>query len=77
MASGTDTSESDIDVAVVGEVDLFDISPLLDPVQIELGRSVHVNAYLPQEWSANEPVLAAIKNGARIDLMEAIRSEAA
>jgi uncharacterized protein len=61
VASGTDTSESDIDVAVVGEVDLFDISPLLDTAQAELGRTVHANVYLRQEWAADDPVLAAIK----------------
>lgn len=77
VASGTDTSESDIDVAVVGEVDLFDVSPLLDTVQGELGRSVHVNVYSPQEWAVDDPVLAAIKKGPRVDLMEAIRAEAA
>lgn len=77
VASGTDTSESDIDVAVVGEVDLFDVSPLFDTVQSELGRSVHVNVYSPQEWAADDPVLATIKRGPRIDLMEAIRAEAA
>ena len=76
VASGTDTSESDIDVAVVGDVDLFDISPLLDPVQGQLGRSVHVNVYSPLEWDADDPVLAAIKKGPRVDLMEAIRAEA-
>ncbi len=76
VASGTDTTESDIDLAVVGDVDLFDVSPLLDAVQSDLGRSVHVNVYSPQEWASDDPVLAAIKKGPRVDLMEAIRAEA-
>jgi predicted nucleotidyltransferase len=76
VASGTDTSESDIDVAVVGEVDLFDVSPLVDNVQSELGRSIHLNVYSPQEWATDDPVLAVIKKGPRVDLMEAIRAEA-
>lgn len=75
VAAGTDTSESDIDLVVVGDVDLFDVSPLLDAVQGDLGRSVHVNIYSPQEWASNDPVLAAIKNGPRVDLLEAIRAE--
>ncbi|CAN5678807.1 hypothetical protein BH09PSE5_BH09PSE5_48030 [soil metagenome] len=75
VASGTDTSASDIDVAVAGDVDLFDISPLLDGVQEELGRAVHVNVYSPLDWDSDDLVLAAIKQGPRIDLMEAIRVE--
>lgn len=77
VASGTDTSDSDIDLALVGDVDLFAVSPLLDPVQAELRRSIHVNVYAPLEWSSDDPVLAAIKMGPRLDLMEAIRAEAA
>lgn len=77
VASGTDTSESDIDLAIVGDVNLFDVSPLLDAVQAELGRSVHVNVYSQQEWAADDPVLATIKKGPRVDLMETIRAETA
>lgn len=77
VAAGTDSSASDIDVAIVGDVDLFDVSPLLDAVQIELGRSIHVNVYSPQEWATDAPVLAAIRNGPRVDLMEALNAEAA
>jgi predicted nucleotidyltransferase len=76
VASGTDTSESDIDLAVVGDIDLFDVSPLLDTVQSDLGRSVHVNVYSAREWASDDSVLAAIKKGPRVDLMEAIRAEA-
>jgi len=76
VASGTDTSESDIDVAVVGDVDLFDVSPLLDAAQGDLGRSVHASVYSSEEWASDDPVLAAIKKGPRVDLMEAIRAEA-
>lgn len=77
VAAGTDTSSSDIDLALVGDVDLFDVSPLLDAVQEELGRPVHVNMYSKAEWrSARDPVVAAIKNGPRLDLMDAIRGQA-
>jgi uncharacterized protein len=76
VADGSDTSESDIDVAVVGKVSLFDVSPLLDKAQSELGRTVHVNVYTKQAWASKDPVLAAIKQGPRMDLMEAIRAQA-
>lgn len=77
VASGNDTSESDIDLALVGDVDLFAVSPLLDAVQAELGRAIHVNVYSAQEWALHDPVLAVIKRGPRLELMEAIRAEAA
>lgn len=78
VAAGTDTNESDIDLAIVGDVDLFTVSPLLDAVQAELGRPVHVNVYSSAEWrSVKDPVIAAIKQGPRLDLMESIRCQAA
>jgi uncharacterized protein len=77
VAAGTDTSESDIDLAVVGSVDLFDVSPLLDPAERELGRRVHVNVYRKKEWSsASDAVLGSIKKGPRLDLMETLRGQA-
>ena len=76
VASGADTSESDIDLAVVGDVDLFTLSPLLDTVERELGRVVHVSAYSGEEWSSsNDPVLNAIKEGPRVDLIKGLREQ--
>ena len=74
VAAGKDTSDSDIDLVVVGDVDLFIVSPLLDPVEQELGRPIHVNIYRMDEWASDgDPVLQAIKNGPRIDLMGELR----
>jgi predicted nucleotidyltransferase len=76
VASGNDTSESDIDLAVVGDVDLIAVSALIDSTRRELGRPVHVNVYSEQEWpSTDDPVLNAIKAGPRVDLMEALREQ--
>jgi len=77
VAAGTDTSDSDIDVAVVGNVDLFTVSPLIDAAQNEVGRQVHVNIYSDEEWaSTRDPVLKTIKSGPQIDLMEALHEQA-
>lgn len=77
VAAGTDDSESDIDLAVVGDVTLFDVSPPLDAAQAELGRPVHVSVYTPAEWARDDdPVLKSVRQGPRIDLMEALRAEA-
>ncbi|WP_305825626.1 nucleotidyltransferase domain-containing protein [Massilia brevitalea] len=74
VAAGTDTSDSDIDLVVVGDVDLFAVSPLLDTVEQELGRPIHVNVYSAEEWSSeSDPVLQAIKAGPRIDLTGELR----
>ncbi len=67
VAAGKDASDSDIDLVVVGDVDLFTVSPLLDAFERELRRPVHVNVYSLDEWSSNgDPVLQTIKNGPRI-----------
>lgn len=69
VAKGTDSSTSDIDLALVGSVDLFEVSPILDRLEKELGRPVHANIYSEEEWlSTADPVLKAIKSGPRIDL---------
>ncbi|OZB44176.1 MAG: hypothetical protein B7X46_09730 [Thiomonas sp. 15-66-11] len=77
VAAGLDTAESDIDLALVGDIDLFSVSPLVDPVETELGRPVHVNVYSKEEWTAGgDSVLEKIKAGPRLDLMEALRGPA-
>jgi predicted nucleotidyltransferase len=76
VATGSDTSESNIDVAVVGDVNMFDVSPLVDAAQAELGRPVHVNVYSEHEWALDDPIIVVIKSGPRVDLMAAIRAEA-
>jgi len=77
VAAGQDSSTSDIDLALVGDVNLFDVSPLVDAAQAELGRAVHVSLYSPEEWSHDgDAILLAIRNGPRLDLMEELRGQA-
>ena len=77
VAAGKDTSDSDIDLAVVGDVDLFTVSPLLDSVQQELGRHIHINIYGEDEWSSGDDhILQSIKTGPRIDLIGELRGTA-
>lgn len=77
VAAGQDTGASDIDLAVIGDVSLFDVSPLLDAAQAELGRPVHVNVYSAAEWTqTDDPVLAIIRQGPRLELMEAMHAQA-
>lgn len=77
IAAGKDTSDSDIDLLVVGNVDLLTISPLLDAVEQELERSVHVSLYSEAQWlSGDDPILQSIKMGPRIKLMGRLRGAA-
>lgn len=74
VAAGKDTSNSDIDLVVVGDIDLFTLSPLLDQVEQDLGRPIHVNVYSGEEWySSQDAVIQSIKNGPCIDLMRELR----
>jgi predicted nucleotidyltransferase len=74
VAAGKDTGDSDIDLVVVGNVDLFTVSPLLDPVEHELGRPIHVNVYSVDEWLLNnDAIIQQIKTGPRINLMGDLR----
>ena len=76
FAAGKDTSESDIDLAVVGDLDLFSLSPLLDSAEIQIGRHIHVNIYSESEWSStNDAVIRSIKGGPRIDLTEVMHAQ--
>lgn len=73
VATSSDTSESDIDLAVVGNVDLFSLSPLLDNAERDVGRHIHVSLYSEVEWaSTDDAVIRDIKAGPRIDLIEMI-----
>lgn len=77
VAAGTDSSTSDVDLVLVGDLNLFDVSPALDAAQAELGRPIHVSLYAPVEWaSETDPVIRALREGPRLDLMEALRAEA-
>jgi uncharacterized protein len=76
VAAGKDTSGSDIDLAVVGNVDLFSLSPLLDAAEKDLGRHIHVNIYSEAQWSStNDALIRAIKDGPRIELTEVINAQ--
>jgi uncharacterized protein len=77
VAAGTDHGGSDIDVALIGDVSLFEVSPLLDRAQELLGRAVHVNIYSAGEWDGgNDAVLQSIKTGPLVDLKGGMNGKA-
>ncbi len=52
VADGTATSDSDLDLLVVGEVTLRELAPLLRPVRETLGREVNATVMTPPEFAA-------------------------
>lgn len=72
VARGEERADSDIDVAIIGDVDVMKIYAMATGLEQRLGRYVHVNVYESTEWQklvATDPVVAAIANGPRIELM--------
>jgi len=50
IAAGKDTSSSDIDIVVIGNVSFKDVSAALTPVQGRLGREVNATVYSTSEF---------------------------
>jgi predicted nucleotidyltransferase len=68
MAKGTDRPDSDIDLIVVGDVDLLTLAVAIEAVETSLGRSVHLLSYSTEEWdqTAAEPVMKSIAEGPKV-----------
>lgn len=72
VAKGSDTSRSDIDLAVIGRASLRELTSALLKVEEELGRPIHLSLYDPQEWRelvANDQVVALIAEGPKLVLI--------
>lgn len=72
VAKGTDTHRSDVDLIVVGNAQLKELTNALFAVEQSIGRSVHLNLYTPDEWAhlkATDPVLARISDSSKIRIL--------
>lgn len=72
IAKRTDTSRSDIDLIVVGEAPLLELTQALSTMEETLKRTINMSLYAPDEWAElkeNDPVLAQIANGQRIRIL--------
>lgn len=73
VVAGTDRGE--IYLALVGDVDLFEVSPLLDKAEQDLGRPIHVSLCSVDEWTAESSAfMRVLKSAPRIDLMPSLAS---
>jgi len=51
---GTERPDSDVDLMVVGNVDVFELAAAIERIQEFLGREVDLNLHTPEEWRALE-----------------------
>jgi predicted nucleotidyltransferase len=72
IAKNTDTSRSDVDLIVVGDAPMTEISEAIANVEKLLLRPVNMSLYGQQEWVdlvANDPVVAQIATGQRMEII--------
>lgn len=68
VVKGTDRMDSDIDLIVVGEIDLLALHDQIGRTEADLGRPIHLNVYDRGEWEAlrQDPVMASIVSGPKV-----------
>ena len=72
VAGGSDRADSDIDLMVVGSVDLIPLLDALAPLEASLGRPLHLTLYTASEWLAlqnSDPVVRKICDSPRLEVM--------
>ena len=72
VAKGTDTERSDVDLIVVGDAPLLELTEAVHTLEQHLGRAIHLNLYDPAEWHdlmARDPVMAQIHRGPKLQLI--------
>ena len=73
IAKQTDKSRSDIDLIVVGDASIIEISEAISDLEAKLHRPIHMSLYNSEEWldlKANDPVVAQIATGQKMMVLE-------
>jgi len=50
IARDTERPESDVDLMIVGDVELFELAPALAKMEAIFARRIDLNLYSPEEW---------------------------
>lgn len=69
VAKGTDRGSSDIDVMIVGDLDLMQITNAAADLSKELGREIQINLYSRAEWRNalnSDSIVRSIATGPKI-----------
>lgn len=61
VASGKDSGDSDIDLMVIGTVDLIKLMDLIAPLENRIARKIDVNLHAPEEWKSLQETDQVIK----------------
>jgi len=72
VAKGTDSAKSDIDLIVVGNVSLLELSEALHEAETKLMRPINFSLYEPNEWTGlveSDHVVAQIANGVTLKVI--------
>lgn len=72
VAKGTDTSESDVDLMMVGVMNTNQFYDLKVELQATLGRTLHMAAYAPEEWEnlvRTDPIISQIAAGPHLKVL--------
>lgn len=71
IARGTERPDSDVDLMIVGDVELFALSPALANMESIFARRIDLNLYAPEEWErlSGDRVVRAILEGDRIQVI--------
>lgn len=72
IARATARADSDIDLMVVGSIDVFDLGEAIERIQKSLGRDVDLNLHTKDEWASlqDDRVITAIMEGEKIMVIE-------
>lgn len=72
VARGDDRYDSDIDLMVIGRIDLISLMNVIAPAEQQVGRPIHVNLYDPEEWESlkqTDSVFARITEGRMLRIL--------
>ena len=72
IAKSTDSAKSDIDLIVIGQVSLPELSDALYEAETKLMRPVNFSLYEPEEWTnlvESDTVIAQIANGVTLKVV--------
>ncbi|AFL52460.1 putative nucleotidyltransferase [Sinorhizobium fredii] len=72
IVQGTERADSDVDLMVVGNLDVFDLGGAIERIQKVLGREVDLNLHTSEEWEAlqSDQVIGAILKKEKIMVIE-------
>lgn len=72
IVKGNERADSDVDLMVIGDVDMFEMGTVIERLQQALGREVDLNLHSPDEWQrlAVDRVIGEIMKGDKIMVIE-------